>query len=693
MSAELTPVWIDRRLQALESRPWRKVHLDFHNSHHVRSVGAGWDADGFVEQLRRGHVNSIVVFAKDMHGYFYYWSDFGPVHPALATDLLGEQVRACRDAGIKVYAYYCVTWDNHLAEHHPEWLVFKRDRTTYLPKFDQTPGWTALCLANHDFVDLVLAHSREVLSRYEVDGIWYDMPLPIDAECFCTRCLDAIRATGGDPLDVRAQRVHKQLLLSDFLRRSHEQAHRLRPGCQVDQNNQTRLGLGERATYLDNIDIEALPTGGWGYYYFPIAARYARTFGTSIYGMTGRFHRSWADFGGLKHPNQLRTELASIVAQGAHVTIGDQAPPSARLDPGVYETIGAAYAEIEALEPYLEGAAPAVEAAIVIDDLPLTDPGAREQNGPHRLSDSIAGAAKLMSESHVQFDVAEVDTDLDRYRLLVLPDALEIGREAAAKLASFVKRGGAVIASHDALRISGTSDCWLPNIGLTYAGESPFTPTYLVPEPGSLTNLPRFEFALYDGSARWLADRRTRAVALARIADPLFQRSAEHYTSHRQTPVDHLTEFVAVALHPRVGMCAFPIGTSYYRHGYWAYRVVFRTLLDHVLPERLVRTTAPISTDVAVTHQTAADNRRERWLVHLINYSANRRAPEHLETFENPAPLHDVDVDLTVPGPICRAYLAADGDELPLYVEDVSWHVTIPQVRIAAVAVFEVSCE
>ena len=30
---------------------------------------------------------------------------------------------------------------------------------------------------------------------------------------------------------------------------------------------------------MNNIDLEALPTGQWGYYYFPMAVRYTRTFG------------------------------------------------------------------------------------------------------------------------------------------------------------------------------------------------------------------------------------------------------------------------------------------------------------------------------------------------------------------------------------------------------------------------------
>jgi len=99
-----TAVWVDRRLQATGRRPWRKVHLDFHNTPAVGAIGTDFDAAEFVATLRRGHVDAIVVFAKDMHGYFYYpAARTEAVHPGLSRDLMGKQIAACRAAGIRVY--------------------------------------------------------------------------------------------------------------------------------------------------------------------------------------------------------------------------------------------------------------------------------------------------------------------------------------------------------------------------------------------------------------------------------------------------------------------------------------------------------------------------------------------------------------------------------------------------------------
>ena len=62
------PLFIDERLRTLPPRPWRKVHLDFHNSQHIPVLGDKFDAEEFGDRLLEGHVDSIVVFAKDMHG-------------------------------------------------------------------------------------------------------------------------------------------------------------------------------------------------------------------------------------------------------------------------------------------------------------------------------------------------------------------------------------------------------------------------------------------------------------------------------------------------------------------------------------------------------------------------------------------------------------------------------------------------
>lgn len=668
-------IWIDPKLAALRGKPWRKIHLDFHNSRHIPSVGERFDAAEFGDTLLKANVDSIVVFAKDMHGYFYYPSKFGPVHPGLKFDLLGAQVEACRKRNITVYAYYCTAWDNFLAEHHPEWLVFKRDRTTYLPKFDQTPGWTALCVAQEGFVRLVEEHTREFVSKYPLDGAWFDMPYPIAGECFCKECLEQLRSLGRDPLDRRVQREHKQELETRFLERLYRAAQSARPGCQVDFNNQAAYSLGGRVKWMDNIDIEALPSAAsWGYYFFPLVTRYTRTFGLTNYGMTGRFKASWADFGGLKLPSQLDVECASIVANTARCDIGDQMPPSGRLDPAVYHVVGKSYQRIKALEPFLEGAAPVTEAALMVKGLPLE----------HLNSDANLGWVKALIECRIQFDVVEPDARWERYALIVLPEGLEVDEALAARLKTYVGGGGALIASHDAGLLGRSGKSWLESYGLTCAGLSQFKPAYMIPQENFTGDIPSYEYALYEGASQWIVSGAAKVVA--RLGEPLFQRSPQHYTSHQQTPFDHVTDYAAAAVSGRVALCGFPLGSSYYSQGYWVYRSLLKHLLKQVLPSPLLSSDAPVSTEITVNWQAGA---KPRYLVHVVNWSANRGTPRHPVFHEEPITLTGVKVKLNLPVQSLHVRAVVAGLDLTASRVGPAVEVLVPSVKVHEVLVFE----
>lgn len=679
-SAAQPRLWIDPKLAALPPRPWRKIHLDFHNSEHIPRIGEKFDAGEFGDRLAAASVDSIVVFAKDMHGYFYYPSKYGPVHPGLKFDLLGAQVEACRKRKIAVYAYYCTTWDNYLAGHHPEWLVIKRDGGNYLPGPGQTPGWTALCLASEPFVELMLDHTREFVARYPLDGAWFDMPVPINGECFCPECMKQLRAEGLDPLSRKAQREHKHALHKSFIEKVYRAATSARKGCQVDFNGQAVYGLGERVRFMDNIDLEALPSGAaWGYYYFPLVTRYARSFGVTTYGMTGRFKATWADFGGLKLPAQLETEAASIVANGARCDIGDQMPPNGRLDPAVYHVIGKTYSRIKAIQPYLDQAVPVAEAALIVSGLPLEWPN----------NDAHLGWVKLLIECRIQFDVVEPGAAWERYGLLILPDETPAGAKTAERLHAFIAAGGAVIASHRGGLVEGGERSWLERYGLAWAGMSKFQPAYMVPKVNFTGEVPAYEYALYQGASQWRVT--APAITIAQLGEPLFQRAPQRYTSHRQTPFDHETQYAAIALGGRVALFGFPLGSSYFAEGYWVYRAALKHVLKSLVPAPVVESNAPVSTEIQVTHQAARRdaNRNERYLVHLVNWSANRGAPKHPVFYEEPIPLTNITVRLNLPLKSAAARAVVSGATLAVKQTAGGVEVTVPRIPLHEIVCFE----
>jgi len=671
---------IDSRFANFKT-PWRKVHLDFHNSKHVSKIGAKFDANQWGDQLVAGNVDSIVVFAKDMHGYFYYPSKYGPVHPGLSFDLLGAQVKACRERNIAVYAYYCTAWDNYLADTHPEWNMKRKDGTDWRPKAGETPGWTALCLGNKDFVDLMASHIQEFVAKYELDGAWLDMAEPVVPECYCNECVRQIKATGKDPFDKEIQRAHQNKNFLDFHVRMRDLVHKTRKNCLIDFND---IGIGrvsERAGILDNIDIEALPTDPqWGYFFAPLHLRYQRNFGLPVFGMTGRFVSSWADFGGLKLPQQLDVELASLVANSTRCDVGDQMPPNGVLDPAVYHVLGKSFGRIKKTEPWLRQASPVTEAVLLIPNEPLDR--IRQQY--------LMGITKLMIEMHIQFDALEPEMEWEGYGLVVIPDELMPNEPTVIRLHSFIEKGGAVIVCHNGGISKETGKSWLEKYGLIQQGQSPFKPAYLVADDNFVPEMPGYAYALYGGASQWKVQSPARSLAL--LGEPLFNRSAEHYTSHKQSPFDHVTDYSVAAVSGKTGLLGFPVGQTYFDKGYWIYREAFSKLVKEVLPNRLVETNAPLNAEVTVTYQPAKseEKRPERYLVHIINWSSTRKTPQHPEVHEDPVPLSDIRVKLNIPLGNVSVKTVFSGENLNHRQMGSGIEVTVPKIAISEILCFEV---
>lgn len=104
-------------------QPTRQVHLDFHTSEHIPGVGSRFGKAQFQEALQLGRVNAINIFAKCHHSWSYYPTKVGMVHPTLEFDLVGAQIEACHEIGVRCPVYVTVGWSATDAAMHPEWVV------------------------------------------------------------------------------------------------------------------------------------------------------------------------------------------------------------------------------------------------------------------------------------------------------------------------------------------------------------------------------------------------------------------------------------------------------------------------------------------------------------------------------------------------------------------------------------------
>ena len=59
----------------------------------------------FKQALREGHIDSITLFSKCHHGWSYHPAIANKMHPNLNFDLLGTQIKAAHEIGVKTPVY------------------------------------------------------------------------------------------------------------------------------------------------------------------------------------------------------------------------------------------------------------------------------------------------------------------------------------------------------------------------------------------------------------------------------------------------------------------------------------------------------------------------------------------------------------------------------------------------------------
>lgn len=643
--------------------PFRQVHLDFHNSGLIPELGEEFDPVEFALTLERAHVNSVTCFARCHHGYVYYNTHAFPerLHPNLKRDLLREQIDACHERGIRVPIYITVQWDHFTAEEHPEWLMVDADgRFTGTPPHE--PGfYRRLCL-NSPYVGFLQSFTQEVLETLPVDGLFFDI---VDApDCSCIHCRRAMRSVFLDPADPEARRVFGRGVLHRFQTGMTAFVRRFNSDCSIFYNA-GHIGPRHRPlrdTYT-HFELESLPSGGWGYMHFPLAMRYARTLDMDCLGMTGKFHTSWGDFHSFKNPAALEFECFHMLALGAKCSVGDQLHPSGRICPNTYALIGGVYKSVAEKEPWCRAARGLADIAI------LTPEAFGDKHQPK----AAIGAVRMLQEGQHQFDIIDAEADLARYAVVILPDEVPLDEALTTKVSAYLGGGGALIASYrSGLRPDG-KDFALGDFGLRLVGDAPYSPDFIIPGDEISGELAPGEYVMYLRGLEVTpgpgADR------LAEVAAPYFNRTREHFCSHRHTPSSHNIRYPGIVRKGSVIYFAHPIFTQYHANAPRWCKTLLLNALDMLLPEPLVWAEVPSSAIVTVNEQ--AD--KNRWVLHLLHYVPERRG-EDFDTIEDVIPLLDVRVSLRVPHPVDEVTLVPGDTPLSWDIQDGRINFTVPEV-------------
>lgn len=615
---------------------FRQVHLDFHTSEQIPGIGADFDAKQWQEALKRGHVNSVTIFSKCHHGLSYHNTEVGQRHPHLDFELMARQIEACREIDVKCPIYISAGFDEWSAFHHPEWVAVSREGKMLNPK---SAGWKNMAF-DTPYLDYLCEQIIEVVENYDAsDGIFLDIIKPRDN--FSPFGLAKMRENGVDIFDDGAVHAWNRAVLDNYFARTTEACKTGDPNRRVFHNSgHIPKGAPDAIKWNSHLELESLPTGGWGYDHFPISAKYAATTDFDFLGMTGKFHTTWGEFGGFKRPNALRYECAAMLAFGSKCSIGDQLHPRGAMNLDTYDLIGAAYAEVEAKEAWCAGAKS-------LSDIALVSPEAvfgGSFEGFNRFNHAEEGASRMLLEIGAQFDVVDLDCDLSVYKVVILPDVVTLDGEFQGKVEKFVENGGKLLLS-GVSGLNAEKTGFALDLGLELVGKSEFDPDYFVPTGKAPTSLVRGPFVIHGGALNVRAGEKFEVLAARR--DTYFNRTWEHFCSHQHTPDSDDSAFPGAVSDGNVAYFAPPIFTGYRQIGQPLYRDLVKDALQTLLPQPSVQTSLPSAGRASLMHQGA----QNRSILHLLFAVPQKRgadstqwgtAQASVEIIEDLFPLHDV---------------------------------------------------
>ena len=651
---------------------FRQVHLDFHTSEHIEDIGKKFDKKQFQTALKKGHINSITLFSKCHHGWAYHPSKANEIHPHLDFDLLGAQIQAAHEIGVKTPIYLSAGLDEKMAHRHPEWLVRNLDESTTWAKDFTEPGYHKMCMSS-PYLDYLVKQIEEVCNNYDADGIFLDIAGV--QPCYCQNCIAKREELGLNPYDENDVLKHAEMVYKRYAEKTRAAVDKYKPNLSLFHNGgHIRQGRRDLVNYNTHLELESLPTGGWGYDHFPFSARYCQGLGVDYLGMTGKFHGSWGEFGGFKHPNALRFEVTLAAANGAKCSVGDQLSPSGEMDMVTYDLIGSAYSELEGKEEWLDNVESVADIAIISPEAYVGDLSTGQMT---KVDDSGSGVCRIMLEGKYLFDVIDFESDLSKYKVIILPDVIRADIDFAKRLREFCDCGGKVLATGKSALYENSNEFCL-NLGAEWIKENPYKPDYFRPLE-KIKDMGDTGYIMYGNGEKI----RCIGNELGIRENPYFNRTRAHFCSHQHTP--NSCEYGGAGMtEGKDGIyIAWNIFADYAQSGELHLKQMAIFALDRLLDTaKTLKTNLPAQGIVTLMKQS------DRLICHLLYASPVKRG-NGIEVIEDILPIYNVELAIKTDKKINKVYLAPQKEDIDFTYDNGYISVKLAKIECHQMVVFE----
>ncbi|MBL8056298.1 MAG: beta-galactosidase trimerization domain-containing protein [Anaerolineales bacterium] len=444
--------WFDRPMR------WAQLTL-------AENDPAAYDQAFWLDYFQRAHCDAACLSAG---GVVAYYPTQVPLHHRSAwlgdRDLFGELVAACRRLNMVVVA----RTDSHAlhqaaVDAHPDWVAV--DAAGQPRRHWASPELWVACALGPYSLDFMTAVHREIMSRYQVDGIftnrWDGSGL-----CYCEHCRRNFRAASGldlppavDAQDERWRRYvpwYQERLFAVW-RRWEAEIRAINPAARFIPNaGGGALSLLDMKTVGELADtLFADRQGRFGlmppWASGKDAKEYRATLGrkpiVGIFsvGLEGPYR--WKD--SVQSDAETRIWVADGIANGLRPWFTKFAGTVS--DRRWLKTVNDLYDWHYRAERYLRNEAPLARVGLVYSQQTAAFYGGAEAQA--RVEDHTLGMYQALIEARVPFEMVHdqlLDPEhLQPFKLLILPNIAVLSDAQCAQLRQYVQAGGSLLATYE----------------------------------------------------------------------------------------------------------------------------------------------------------------------------------------------------------------------------------------------------
>lgn len=693
-SAAVPPGWFDR--------PMRWVQLTL-----VENDPGRFDPQFWLDYFRRLHADAATLSAG---GIVAYYPTKVPLHHRSdwlgTSDPFGALVAGCRALGMHVVA----RTDPHAVREevkaaHPDWISVT---ATGEPRrhWANADLWVTCALGPYNFEFMDQVH-REIVSTYQVDGIFANRWAPQGGDCYCAHCQRNFKAASGMELPTttdRRDRVRRAFVewraarLTELWKHWDRTVRSIRADSRFIPNGPPTMKAAGELADIQFADYQARRGATPPWANGRRAKEYRSVMDRKPVG--GIFSVGLEEPYRWKDSVQSEPEIQLWVAEG---TANGMRPWVTKFSGVLYDRrwlpmVERIYDWHFKHERYLRNEAPLARVALLHSEQTSTYHAGVAAGDRHE--DHVLGMYHALIEARVPFELVHegylTPERLDRFKLLILADAAALSNAQCAAIRSFVDRGGSVLATfatslYDEVGQRRTDFGLAELFGVSFAGriDGPMQNSYLSLDADASTGT---RHAILDG----LEDA-------ARIVNGVFRVEVTP-TASFPSPITLIPSYPDLPMEDVYPRVARTETREIYLRDAGRGRVVYipwdidRTFWDVMCVDHLqllknavtwaageppvVEVIGPGVLDVTVWRQRAS------MTVHLVNFSnpMMMRGP-----LREVIPIGPLDVRVRLPAGVrpSRVHLLTAGTPLKTLVADGVVAVTVPSVGIHEVVAID----